>query len=126
MTPERGSVPGALAPRASSTVAVRASELARVLVVLFKVRIVALLLFAAAGGAFLVAGGWARFGPLVAVAPAGGGGAMGAPALNQYLEQDEDAAMRRTRRRPLVSGAILRPGWVPVVALTMILLPSLV
>ena len=126
MTPERGSVPGALAPRALSTVAVRASELARVLVVLFKVRIVALLLFAAAGGAFLVAGGWPGFGPLIAMTLTGGLAAMGASALNQYLEQDEDAAMRRTRRRPLVSGAILRPGWVPVVALAMILLPSLV
>jgi len=72
MTPERGSVPGALAPRALSTVAVRASELARVLVVLFKVRIVALLLFAAAGGAFLAAGGWPGFGPLIAMTLTGG------------------------------------------------------
>jgi len=46
--------------------------------------------------------------------------------LNEYLEQDSDALMARTRqRRPLVNGAIARPGWVPYVAVSMILVPSL-
>jgi protoheme IX farnesyltransferase len=121
MTPEPRVAPGALTTRSLSALAARASALT----VLFKLRIVALLLFAGTGGAFLAAGGWPGFGPLVAMTMTGGLAAMGASALNQYLEQNEDAAMRRTRRRPLVIGAIARPGWVPVVALGMIFLPSL-
>src|SRR5574341_193963 len=134
MTPEPRSVPGALAPapRTLPAVAARASEPVRplkgmfdALAALFKVRIVALLLFAGTGGAFLAAGGWPGFGPLIAMTLTGGLAAMGASALNQYLEQAGDAAMRRTRRRPLVNGSITRTGWVPFVALAMIVVPSL-
>lgn len=95
-------------------------------VTLFKLRIVALLLFAGAGGAFLAAGGWPGPGALAALALVGGSAAAGASALNQVLEQKEDAAMRRTRRRPLVVGAIPRPGWIPVLALSLIVGPSLI
>jgi protoheme IX farnesyltransferase len=94
--------------------------------VLFKVRIVFLLLFAAVAGAFLGAGGWPGAGTLTLLLITGGLAAGGASALNEYLEQDRDALMERTRqRRPLVNGAISRPGWVPFVALAMILVPSL-
>lgn len=93
---------------------------------LFKTRIVFLLLFAAIGGAFLGADGWPGTGTLTLLLISGGLVASGASALNEYLEQDRDALMVRTRqRRPLVNGAIARPGWVPFVAGAMVLLPSL-
>lgn len=97
----------------------------RTLAVLFKLRIVVLLLFAAVGGAFLAAGGWPGTGRLLLLLVTGGLAAAGASAFNQYLERDTDALMARTRRRPLVSGEIPRPGWVPYVAGLMILGPSL-
>lgn len=93
------------------------------LMVLFKIRIVVLLLLAALGGAFLGAHGWPGVGPLLLVLITGGLAAMGASAWNQYLERQRDALMTRTRRRPLVTGAISRPGWVPFVATAMIAAP---
>jgi protoheme IX farnesyltransferase len=101
------------------------TSLLRALPVLFKLRIVLLLLFAAVGGAFLGAGGWPGAGRLVLLLITGGLAASGASALNQYLERDRDALMTRTSKRPLVTGSIRRPGWVPYVATLMILLPSL-
>jgi protoheme IX farnesyltransferase len=104
----------------------RRVSLGQTLMALFKVRVVFLLLFAAVGGAFLGAGGWPGAGALSLLLLTGGLVAGGASALNEYLEQDRDALMARTRqRRPLVNGAITRPGWVPFVAGLMILLPSL-
>lgn len=113
-----------------STVAVRplsrVAALSETIVTLFKLRIVALLLFAGAGGAFLAAGGWPGFGALLSLTLTGGLAAAGASALNQYLELAEDAVMRRTRRRPLVVGAVPHPGWVPALALSLIVVPSLI
>jgi protoheme IX farnesyltransferase len=97
----------------------------KTLSVLFKLRIVTLLLFAAVGGAFLAAGGWPGMGRLALLFVTGGLAASGASALNQYLEKDSDALMARTRKRPLVTGSIRRPGWVPYVASAMIVVPSL-
>jgi protoheme IX farnesyltransferase len=101
------------------------TSLLKTLLVLFKFRIVTLLLFAAVGGAFLGAGGWPGGDRLALLLVTGGLAASGASALNQYLEKDSDALMTRTRSRPLVTGSIPRPGWVPYVASLMILLPSL-
>jgi protoheme IX farnesyltransferase len=95
------------------------------LTVLFKLRIVSLLLLAATGGAFLGAGKWPGFGTLALLLITGGLAAAGSSALNQYLERDSDRVMKRTRKRPLVTGAIARPGWIPYVATLMILAPSL-
>ena len=57
------------------------APLAASLVALFKLRIVALLLFAGMGGAFLAAGGWPGWGALGLMSFAGGLAAMGASAL---------------------------------------------
>lgn len=91
--------------------------------VLFKSRVVSLLVLAAVGGAFLGAGGWPGVGMLVVVVVAGGLAASGAAGLNEYIERGSDAIMGRTRRRPLVTGDV-RPRWVLWVSLAMILVPS--
>ncbi len=94
------------------------------LLVLFKVRIVSLLLLSALGGLFISARGWPGAGPLSLVLVTGALTAMGSSAWNQYLEQQADALMARTRdRRPLVNGAFPRPFWVPFVATAMIVAP---
>ncbi len=104
----------------------RLASVGKTLLVLFKVRIVALLLFAAVGGAFVAAGGWPGGGPLGLVLLTGGLAAAGSSALNEYLEREPDGLMQRTRgRRPLVNGAIAHPGWVPFVGTAMIVIPAL-
>ena len=96
------------------------------LVVLFKLRIVFLLLMAATAGAFMAAGGWPGWGALLLVWATGGMAASGASALNQYWERHRDGLMGRTRHRPLVNGDITDPRWVPLVGLGLVLLPALV
>jgi protoheme IX farnesyltransferase len=100
-------------------------SLRRSLMVLFKVRVVLLLLVAAVGGAFIAAGGWPGAGSLALLLLTGGLAAAGASAINQYLEQELDARMERTQRRPLAAGSLARTRWVPVIGTLMILLPSL-
>ena len=96
------------------------------LVVLFKLRVVMLLLMGATGGAFLAAEGWPGVGTLLLVWLTGGMAAAGASAWNQYLERHKDDKMGRTRmKRPLVNGDIPNPSWVPWVATALILIPSL-
>ncbi|MCA9946229.1 MAG: heme o synthase [Anaerolineales bacterium] len=95
------------------------------IVVLFKLRIVFLLLMAATGGAFLAASGWPGLGDLLLLWVTGGMAAAGASALNQYWERESDGNMGRTQKRPLVTGEISHPSWVPFVGIGLILLPSL-
>lgn len=94
-------------------------------VVLFKLRIVFLLLVAATAGAFLAAAGWPGWGVLLLTWTAGGMAAAGSSALNQYWERNKDGLMGRTRKRPLVNGAITDPRWVPIVGILLVLLPVL-
>lgn len=100
-------------------------EFLRMVVVLFKLRIVFLLLMAATGGAFMGAGGWPGIGRLLLIWLTGGMAAAGASALNQYIERESDVVMGRTRQRPLVTGTITHPTWIPIIAGLLVLLPSL-
>jgi len=100
-------------------------EALQLLVVLFKLRIVILLLLAAVGGAFLGAQGWPRVGPFLLILVTGGMAASGASALNQYLERESDKRMGRTRKRPLPAGLIQFPNWVLFVGIALVLLPVL-
>lgn len=94
------------------------------LTVLFKSRVVSLLVLASIGGLFLGAGGWPGINTLVVLVLAGTLAASGSAGLNEVLEQEPDALMGRTRKRPLVTGEA-RPGWVKWVSLAMIALPVL-
>ena len=102
------------------------TSLLQMVVVLFKLRIVLLLLFAGVAAAFLGAAGWVQAKPLVLLFFCGGLAAAGASALNQYLEQPQDRAMKRTRQRPLVTGKVSQPSWVLAVGLALIVLPVLI
>lgn len=94
------------------------------LAVLFKLRVVSLLLFAAVGGAFIGTGGWPGWSPLLLLLVTGGMAASGASALNQYLERHSDAAMKRTQQRPLVVGRF-PARTVLLVAVGLVLAPVL-
>jgi protoheme IX farnesyltransferase len=96
----------------------------KALAVLFKVRVVGLLLFAAISGAFLAGHGRPGIGPLLIVIVTGTVTSAGASALNQYWERGTDSLMTRTRGRPLVTGALSTAGWVPIVGLFMVIAPA--
>jgi protoheme IX farnesyltransferase len=78
--------------------------------VLFKMRIVVLLLFAAWGGAMLASAGRPAATDLLLLTLTGTLAAGGSGALNQYLEREQDTLMKRTRRRPLANGDV-KPIW---------------
>jgi protoheme IX farnesyltransferase len=94
-------------------------------IVLFKLRVVFLLVVAATAGAFLAAQGWPGINTLLLTWVTGGMAAAGASALNQYWERKSDASMIRTSSRPLVTGEIANPIWVTFAGLLLILIPSL-
>ncbi|GAB4456848.1 MAG: heme o synthase [Anaerolineae bacterium] len=92
-------------------------------VVLFKLRIVILLLFSSIGGLMLAAHGRPDMGDLLLLTLTGTMSAAGASALNQVLELESDARMRRTQRRPMARGEY-RP--TPVVAVSLALVAGAV
>ncbi len=67
-----------------------------------------MLLFTALGGMFLAAQGTPDIVLMLVVLAAGTLASAGANALNQWFDRDIDEAMRRTRTRPVVVGAIPR------------------
>ena len=75
-------------------------------VALTKPRIILMLQLTALGGMFLAAGGVPEASLVVLVLVGGGLAAGGANALNNSLERDVDALMRRTRSRPVAAGRI--------------------
>ena len=93
------------------TVPVRMSgmQLARDYVSLLKLRIVALLDATAIGVMIPAAHGHPRLLPVLAVLVGGTLAAGGAHSINCWFDRDIDAAMSRTRRRPVPGGRI--PAW---------------
>ncbi|MBI3977038.1 MAG: protoheme IX farnesyltransferase [Chloroflexi bacterium] len=89
---------------------------------LVKPSIVALVLFTAVVACFAAAQGRPPLGALLILVVSGGLAAGGASALNHYFDRDIDAHMARTRRRPLASGQIRRPGRVLAAGTAMIAL----
>lgn len=73
---------------------------------LTKPRIIVMLLFTALGGMFLAAQGTPDVVVMLVVLVAGALASAGANALNQWFDRDIDEAMSRTRKRPVVVGAI--------------------
>ncbi len=84
-------------------------ELLRAYVALTKPRIIELLLITTIPVMFLAAGGVPPLWPVIVTLAGGSLAAGSANALNCYIDRDIDAAMRRTRRRPLANAAV-RPG----------------
>ena len=129
-TTERGSVDETLPennPSALSAPPTTFRSYLKMLMVLFKMRIVMLLLLAATGGAFVAAEGWPGWSTLALVWIAGGMAAAGSSSLNQYLERHKDDKMGRTmKKRPLVNGEIPNPKWVPWVGSLLIIVPVLI
>jgi len=84
-------------------------EIARDYLSLLKLRIVVLLDATAIGVMIPASQGHPRLAPVLAVLAGGTLAAGGAHAINCWFDRDIDAAMTRTRRRPLPDGRI--PPW---------------
>src|SRR6267143_3921430 len=84
-------------------------SIARDYVSLLKLRVVVLLEATAIGVMIPATQGHPRLGPALSVLAGGTLAAGGAHAINCWFDRDIDAAMNRTRRRPLPDGRI--PPW---------------
>ncbi|HEX7351488.1 heme o synthase [Brachybacterium sp.] len=83
-----------------------AGSVLRSYVALTKPRIIELLLITTIPTMFLAAGGFPSLWLILATIIGGYLAAGGANTLNMYLERDIDAKMKRTRNRPIPSGAV--------------------
>ncbi len=84
-------------------------ELVRDYLSLLKLRVVLLLVAVAVGAMLPAAHGWPRGLAVLGVVLGGTLAAGGAHAINCWFDRDIDAAMARTRRRPIPDGRI--PAW---------------
>lgn len=87
---------------------------------LTKPRVVGLVLFTSVATAFAAAGGAPPLSALALLLVTGFLASGGAATLNHYFDRDIDGTMRRTNRRPLVTGQIRHPEIVLVVGSGMI------
>ncbi len=94
--------------RAAAPAAASRRAVARIgaYVALTKPRIIELLLVTTVPTMVLAADGWPSVGLLLGTLLGGSMSAGGANAFNSYLDRDIDAVMKRTSRRPLVTGAV--------------------
>lgn len=97
------------------------STLARQLVVLSKPRIIVLLVLTAVCGLYKAAEAEPAWDVRLAVTIAGALAAAGSNAINQGLDSDIDAVMRRTRRRPVPAAQMSRNGALTFGALAIAL-----
>lgn len=112
-----------IAPATASKVdALTVKDILRSIVVLFKLRVVILLVLSSLGGALLASGGTISASDVGLLLITGILSASGASAINQYLERSSDALMRRTLNRPLANGLISKPGTILGIAIGFILL----
>lgn len=88
----------------------RAATVVKGYVALTKPRIIELLLVTTIPTMVLAADGWPSIGLLAGTLVGGSLSAGGANAFNSYLDRDIDAVMKRTSRRPLVTGAVSERG----------------
>src|SRR5512139_1479452 len=107
-----------LAPALASNLKTTAGKI----IVLFKLRVVVLLVLAAVGGSLLAAGGSLALDRFILIIVTGTLSAAGASAINQYLERTRDGQMQRTRQRPLAIGEVARPQTVLEVSVVLIIL----
>ncbi len=102
-----------------------ARDVFKSLAVLFKLRVVSLLVLSAIGGAFLGARGWPGWAEFGLITLTGLLTAAGASAINQFWEREKDRLMKRTADRPLASGQIENPNMVLLISILLIIVPSL-
>ncbi len=96
------------------------------LVVLFKLRVVVLLVLASLGGALLASRGALTLGQFFMLLITGTLSSAGASAVNQYIERDRDGRMTRTRLRPLAVGAFVRPETTLEVSVVLVILAVMI
>jgi len=95
-------------------------EVLRSIIVLFKLRVVVLLVLSSLGGALLASGGTISFANLSLLLFTGILSSSGASAINQYLERSSDALMRRTLNRPLANGLVSKPKLILGISVSFI------
>jgi len=95
------------------------------MVVLFKLRVVVLLVLASIGGALLASGGKVSWERMILLVVTGVLASAGASAINQYLERDQDGLMVRTRRRPLANGSYTHPEKILALSVGLVALAVL-